>query len=308
MTTIKDIARLSGCSVSTVSRVLNNHPYVTAKKRKKIQQIINDLDYTPNAKARALSKGQAKHIGVMLPYANHPYHEKLTAGIYQEAFTQGYKVTLLPTNYELEIERGYLEELKAKTFDGLIITSKKISFDCISKYTKYAPIVCCESTENFPISSVSIDREASYLAVFTQLKEAGHKKIGLTVGREEQISASSRLLLKSFRTVFGSLDEETIFRSCHTFEDGIRAGNYFNKVKGITAILANGDDVGAGVLQSLQDKSIQIIGEENLLSSRLLHFSTIDHHLDACGKKAFQLLLSGEQTSFLIPYTLIERK
>lgn len=308
MTTIKDIAKLSGYSVSTVSRVLNDYPYVTAEKRKRIKQIIHDLDYTPNAKARALSNGNAKHIGVMLPYANHPYHEKLTAGIYQEAFQQGYKVTLLPTNYELDIEQRYLEELKAKTFDGLIITSKKISFERISEYTKYAPIVCCESTENFPISSVSIDREASYLAVFAQLKATGHKKIGLTVGREEYISASTRLLLKSFRSVFGSIDKETIFRECHTFEDGICAGHYFNKIKGITAIFSNGDDIGAGISQSLENKRIQIIGEENLLSSRLLNFSTIDHHLDVCGKKAFQLLLSGEKASLFIPYTFIERK
>lgn len=243
----------------------------------------------------------------MLPYANHPYHEKLTTGIYQEAFHQGYKVTLLPTNYELNIELRYLEELKAKTFDGLIITSKKISFERISEYLKYAPIVCCENTENFAIPSVSIDREASYLNVFTQLKAAGHQTIGLTVGRQEHISASSRLLLKSFYTVFGALNKDAIFRECHTFEEGICAGHFFNKINGLSAILANGDDIGAGILQSLKNKHIKIIGEENLLSSRLLNFSTIDHHLDECGKKAFQLLLSGKKASLLIPYTFIER-
>lgn len=70
MTSIRDIARLSGYSVSMVSRVLSHLPYVKEEKRVHIQKIIADLDYTSNQNAVNLSIGETKLIGVILPSIN----------------------------------------------------------------------------------------------------------------------------------------------------------------------------------------------------------------------------------------------
>ncbi|CRH22972.1 Transcriptional regulator (fragment) [Carnobacterium maltaromaticum] len=67
MTSIRDIARLSGFSVSTVSRVLNDHPYVSAEKRAHIQKIIKELDYTVNQNAVNLSIGKQKPLVLSSP-------------------------------------------------------------------------------------------------------------------------------------------------------------------------------------------------------------------------------------------------
>lgn len=308
MTTIRDIAKLSGYSVSTVSRVLNNHPYVTEEKRKKILSIMEELDYIPNIKARNLSSGHSKHIAVMIPFSDHPYTDKIVSGILKAAFKSGYKVTLLPTNYDLTIEKRYLDELAAKAWDGMIITSKKSSFDIISKYLKYAPIVCCEDTGDYPISCVSIDRGKSYHDLFTLLIKQGYKKIGLTVGRPEKDSASTAIVLEAYRKIIGSADSSLIFRDCRTYEDGIVAGKYFSQFEALEAIVTNGDDVAAGILQTFSLKDITVIGEENLLSSQLLKFPTIDHHLDQCGEASFHLLFKNEPETIMIPHTYIERK
>lgn len=307
MANIRDIAKLSGYSVSTVSRVLNNHPYVSEEKRAKILEIIRQLDYIPNAKARDLSKGKSKHIAVMIPYVEHPYSEKIVSGILAAAFDDGYKVTLLPTNYDPNIEKLYLDELAAKAWDGMIITSKKISFELIASYLKYAPIVCCEATGDFPISCVSIKREESYVNLFNNLKEQGYSKIGLTVGRPETVSASTSLVLKSYQRILGELEDAMIVGNCRSFEDGIQAGIHFSKIKKLDVIVTNGDDVAAGILQSINQNQVKVIGEENLLSSRLLGFSTIDHHLDQCGEAAFRLLSEEKGKTVVIPYTFISR-
>lgn len=306
MANIRDIAQLSGYSVSTVSRVLNNHPYVSEEKRAKILKIMHELDYIPNAKARDLSNGRSKHIAVMIPYANHPYSDKIVSGILSAAFDDGYKVTLLPTNYDPIIEKQYLDELAAKSWDGMIITSKKISFEMITSYLKYAPIVCCEDTGDFPIACVAIKREESYIDLFTSLKKQGYSKIGMTVGRSETVSASTALALECYQTTIGPLDEAMIVRNCRSFEDGLKAGIHFSKIKELDVIVTNGDDVAAGILQHIEQKQVKIIGEENLLSSRLLGFSTIDHHLDQCGEAAFHLLWE-KSTAVSIPYTFIKR-
>ncbi|TAR47962.1 LacI family transcriptional regulator, partial [Lactiplantibacillus plantarum] len=86
MTNIHDIARLSGYSVSTVSRVLNHQNYVSAKTRGDIEAVINKLDYVPNAVARNLSRGATLTIGVVLPHVDHPYFTQLLHGIMRAAF------------------------------------------------------------------------------------------------------------------------------------------------------------------------------------------------------------------------------
>ena len=103
---IRDIAKLTGYSVSTISRVINGHPYVDEEKRKEILAVMKEVDYIPNANARQLSYGKTKSIGVILPYTNHPYFDQLISGIIEAAFDYDYKVTLLPTGYQKEKERS----------------------------------------------------------------------------------------------------------------------------------------------------------------------------------------------------------
>lgn len=67
MANIRDIAKITGYSVSTISRVINNHPYVDDEKRAKVLQVMSDLNYVPNRSAQNLSYGRTKNIGVILP-------------------------------------------------------------------------------------------------------------------------------------------------------------------------------------------------------------------------------------------------
>ncbi|MBP1047824.1 LacI family DNA-binding transcriptional regulator [Enterococcus sp. BWM-S5] len=309
MTTIRDIARLADCSVTTVSRVLNRHPYVSEVKRKQILEIIDELDYVPSAQARDLSYGLSKNIGVLIPYANVPYYDKIISGVLNAAFKEGYKITLLPTNYEAEKEKYYLKQLAAKAFDGLIITSKVISFETIQQHLKYGPIVCCEDTGDYPISCVSFNREESYVEVFQHFKESGLRHIGLAVGRHQSISPSTALMLNAHKKVFGHFPEDSlVIPDCRNYEGGVKAGKLFAQLPQLDGIFANSDEVAAGILQTVDLHSIKIIGEENLLAGHLLHFSTVDHHLDRCGEEAFQLLFEPKNTRLSIPYRFIKRE
>ncbi|MHC5217489.1 LacI family DNA-binding transcriptional regulator [Enterococcus sp. LJL128] len=308
MTTIRDIARLAECSVTTVSRVLNNHPYVADEKRKQILSLIKELDYFPNARARELSRGLSKTIGVMIPHANVPYYEKIISGILKAAFKAEYKITLLPTDYDLEKEKDCLEQLAAKAFDGLIITSKLTPLETIQSYLKYGPIVCCEDTGTYPISCVSFGRMESYQEVFRYFKQKGTSAVGIVIGRNPSISPSSRVVLAAYQQVFGQPPaSEMVYTNCQSYTDGLNAGLFFSKTKKIDAILTNSDEVAAGILQTLNNPIVEIIGEENLLASKLLNISTIDHHLDRCGEAAFQLVFKENNSRLSIPYTFIQR-
>lgn len=309
MATIRDIAQLAGCSVTTVSRVLNNHPYVADEKREQILAIIEELDYIPNAQARDLSNGLSKNIGVLIPYANVPHYEKLISGILNAAFRADYRITLLPTNYDTTKEEFYLKQLAAKAYDGLIITSKSISFDVIQGYLKYGPIVCCEDTGSYPISYVSFQREQSYIEVFEHFKQHGLATIGLALGRDRSVSPSSRIVLSAYEECFGQAPATALlYYGCRSYEDGLKAGTYFSTLANAQAIFANGDDVAAGIIKGLPaTRKMEVIGEENLISSQLLGFSTVDHHLEQCGAEAFELLFKDQNSRTTIPYQFIKR-
>lgn len=106
MANIKDIARMANVSVSTVSRVLNQHPYVAEEKRLAVRQAMEELDYTPNRTAIDLIRGKTNTIGVILPYSDHPCFDKIVNGITKTAFEHQYATTLLPTKYDAAFEKS----------------------------------------------------------------------------------------------------------------------------------------------------------------------------------------------------------
>ncbi|AVK63505.1 LacI family transcriptional regulator [Lactobacillus sp. CBA3606] len=312
MTNIHDIARLSGYSVSTVSRVINHQKYVADEKRAKVEAIMQQLDYVPNRVARDLSSGRTKTIGVVLPYANHPYFARIIDGIVRAAFAAGYKITLLPTNYDRTVEQAYLDQLRSKAYDALIFTSRSSSLAVLTQYRKYGQIVCCEDPgDEEPLAAAYTDRMASYVRALTWAQTTGYQKMGVVLSRSSEISASTRVTRRAYEQVYGPLLARNLFVGAVTYDDGYRAGAYFAKLTPtVDAIFANGDDIGAGVHQYFVDEGlppIPVIGQENLLSSRLLKFSTIDHHLEALGQAAFQLAISTTTQHELIKSEFIRR-
>lgn len=84
------------------------------RKRKLVHQVMEELDYTPNRTAIDLIRGKTQTIGVILPYSDHPCFDKIVNGITKAAFRHEYATTLLPTNYNPDIEIKYLELLRMK--------------------------------------------------------------------------------------------------------------------------------------------------------------------------------------------------
>ncbi|MGK0550887.1 LacI family DNA-binding transcriptional regulator [Enterococcus faecalis] len=304
MTTIREIAKLSGYSVTTVSRVLNNHPYVAAEKRKKIQRIIDELNYKPNALARHLSLGKTNTIGVLIPYNDQPYFDKVLSGIIQQAFQQKLQVLLLPTNYDQRIECAYLEELATGAFDGMIVLSKANELAVFAPYKQQ--LVFCENIEDPSFFSIFIDRKAIYLDVFQKLQQAGITEVALTVNRDQTASANTRKMLEVYTQVFGSIAPNRFFKGCRTLADGQKVGQQLIKDHKLQAVLANSDEIAAGIQQITDDRFI-LIGQENTFLSEVLHFSTIHHPLRQLGQGAVSLFKEKQPQNIRLVSSFIQR-
>ncbi|MGH1057846.1 LacI family DNA-binding transcriptional regulator [Bacillus paranthracis] len=322
MANIKDIAKMAGVSVTTVSRVLNDHPYVSEEKRKAVIEIVEKLNYSQNANAVHLSKGKTNIVGVILPYINHPCFDAMVGGMMEVALAHNYRVLLCQTNYNKKEEMKSLHMLKTKQLDGLIICSRANDWEMIEPYASYGTIIACEDNDISNISSVYTNHSAAFQLGMNHLIEKGYKKIGYCTGRKLGPSSQKRfdVYKRQLQSIDEEVNEEWIFTECFTLEDGVRVAHKLKEMQHLPeALIVAGDEVAIGVMTEAEKLGIQvpedlaIIGFDNQPISQVLQLTTIDQNLKEIGKKAFEMFYrqtnaeSSKQEKVEIPYELVER-
>lgn len=123
MATLKDVARESGLTVGTVSRVLNNRGYISEKTRNRVYEVMKELNYQPNEMARSLSKQSSNTIGVIVPHIVHPYFAKLISNLEVAAYNNKYKILLFNSKGKNAREEEYIEMCRSNRVAGLILCS-----------------------------------------------------------------------------------------------------------------------------------------------------------------------------------------
>lgn len=155
MSTLKDVAEKCGVTVTTVSRMLNDRGYVSEKTKKKIRQAMKDLNYQPNAFARALSLKKSNFIGLIVPSAKNMYFCKVIDAVEHYVSLNGYKLLLCTSNLEPKKEIEYFDMLNANKVAGVIIAShtqdidKNIAIDApvisIDRVIPRIPSICSDN-------------------------------------------------------------------------------------------------------------------------------------------------------------------
>lgn len=296
MPTIHDIAKLSGYSAATVSRVLNQKKHVSKEAEEAIRQAIEELDYVPSEIARDLSRGKTLNIGIILPHTNHPFFTEILTGAINASFLTEYHLVILPSAYDEKRELGYLEQLRRSAFDGLIFTSHGLPLEKLAEYQKYGPIVCCEDPYDVSISAVYSKRSIALKDAFSWLKEHSYKTIGIMLSRDESVSATSKETLSAYKAVFKENPSQDLIKiGVSNYQDGYKkAKEWHEEGRVVDVIFSNGDDIVAGARQYYLDNQLELpflVGQDNQLSSQLMQISTIDYQFLEIGKKAFELVL-----------------
>jgi LacI family transcriptional regulator len=177
--TIQDIARQAGVSFQTVSRVLNNKPDVAEETRKRIQQVIKELDYYPSTLARGLRNQPTKTIGLIVPDSANPFFAEIAKGVENAGFTAGYSVILCNSNKMAQRELRHLELLQSKHVDGIIFITTTAQIRQIRPLIEHGiPVVMFyRDPGDLDVDTFIIDNQrAGYIAT-SHLIELGHKNI-----------------------------------------------------------------------------------------------------------------------------------
>lgn len=262
MVSIKDIAKASGVSVSTVSRVINNDGYVGKDTREKVLKVIKEYDYNPSSIARSLVKKQSNMLGVMIPHINSPFFLALMTSFEAEAKKRGYNLFLCYTNENTEDEENYLEVLSERRVDGIIVTPVGIKSSHFKKVSARIPIVFAgRSFDNLDISSVEVDNVSGSYRVVEHLIKKGHKRIGIVNGSLLISTGSKRWegAVKAFQEYNIEYDKEIVVDSDFTLMGGYKAALEILKHKNPpTAIYAANHLMSYGVIKALKENSIRV--------------------------------------------------
>lgn len=129
MASIRDVAQKAGVGVGTVSRVINGSGYVAEDTRKKIENAIHELEYTPNELARNLFKNRTGIVGVLVPDLDHPFFSAFVRETEIALYNKGYKAMICNTIGSSNRELDYLNMLDRNMVDGIITGSHTLHVD-----------------------------------------------------------------------------------------------------------------------------------------------------------------------------------
>ncbi len=194
---LKDVARVAGVSVSTVSRVLTGSPLVNAETRTRVQLAMDSLQYRPSRVARRLRRDSARAnlIGLIVPDIQNPFFAELVRGVERVAHQHGYMVFLGNTDEDGAKELEYVQLMRAESVDGLILPPSSDLHEIVAKLTSAGlPIVCVDRRlPDVSVDTVVADNEQGAYMATDHLLRIGHRHIGFIGGRAHLSTSAERL-------------------------------------------------------------------------------------------------------------------
>lgn len=261
--TIQDIAQRAGVSSQTVSRVLNNKPDVSEETRKRIEQVIAELEYRPSDLARGLRSRSTRTIGLVVPDSANPFFAEIAKGVEEGGFEAGYSVMLCNSARMLERELEYLEVLQSKGVDGIIfITTTTQTAHIRPLIERGTPVVLFfRDAGNLDVDTFKIDNhKAGYLAT-RHLIELGHRDIVCIRPHSDETPSGRRAngYIHALEEAGLAVRPELMPRGDNLYTGGEAAVSHLiAQGVGFSAIFASNDAMAIGAMRSLREHGLRI--------------------------------------------------
>src|SRR5687768_17312149 len=184
MATMVDVARLAGCSISTVSHVVNGTRHVEATTRERVMTAIAETGYKQDAVARALRRAQTDSIGLVVSDAGQPAFAEMVHGVEQEAARLGLTLLLASSAEDPNRELKAVDALLERRVDGLILARTSHSSDDVVTRVASAekPLVLMDRLFDLDLDQVGVENERPMETLVADLAARGHQRIALIAG------------------------------------------------------------------------------------------------------------------------------
>ncbi|MFD0829270.1 LacI family DNA-binding transcriptional regulator [Neobacillus sp. M.A.Huq-85] len=325
MATIADVAKRAGLSRATVSRVLNNHPNVTEDKKRLVREAMEALNYVPNTTAQRLRNQKTDTIAILVPVLTNPFFAYLLEAMDMVATQNHLQLLICQTRYSKQKELDFLELLRTKQVDGLILTSYENEWKKIEPYAELGPMVLCNEYERqTKVPVVRMDQvEASYIGT-RHLIEQGHERIACTNGDKSNLGKDRQAGYRRALEEYGlPIHQEWVFSNVYDIEDGKRTLRTIMNMKDRpTAVFTGSDQVAAGMIMAAKalgkkvPDDIAIIGFDDQPIAHVVEpaLTTIRQPIEEMGKTAMDVMIDAiahknqdNHLEILLPFDLVIR-
>jgi DNA-binding LacI/PurR family transcriptional regulator len=329
MPTIDEIARLANVSPATVSKVVNNRPYVSAETRRRIERVIAETGFVPSQRARGLSQRRSYVLGLMVPYTSDqlfsdPHLLEIMRGIEAEANLREYNLLLSTARAPAEAASACVRLLRSDAIDAAIVVETLDLQSFTAALTEQtAPWVVIGYAQHTGTYTVHADDYDGALRATRHLLDLGHRRIGLITSTPRPFALEERL--RGVRDALGAagltLDEALITVGDFSTASGEQAAQHLlDCPQPPTAIFALNDRMAFGVVRAAAERGLRVpedlsvVGFDDISQAALLTpaLTTVRQPGYALGVAAARLLfalLDGEQpeASGPIPTELVLR-
>ncbi|MBK0003507.1 HTH-type transcriptional regulator GalR [Erwinia sp. S38] len=305
MATIKDVARLAGVSVATVSRVINNSPKASENSRQAVTQAMESLKYHPNANARALAQQSTETIGLVVGDVSDPFFGAMVKSVDEVAWNTG-NFLLIGNGYHNEQkERQAIEQLIRHRCAALVVHAKKVPDSELIGLMKQIPgmVLLNRVLPGYEQRCIALDdRYGSWLAT-RHLIQQGHKNIAFICSNHSISDSSDRL-----QGYYDALKEHGL--PCNdrlvAFGEPDEVGGetamteLLGQGKTFSAVTCYNDSMAAGALAVLSDNGVRVpeeislIGFDDVLVSRYVRprLTTVRYPIITMAQQAAMLALA----------------
>lgn len=272
---MKDVARLAGVSVQTVSVVVNDKAVVSADTRDRILAAIDELGYRPLAAARSLRTGLTRTIGLMVADITNPFFARMADAVEDHAHAAGFNVILYNTHSDPERERTYLHIAAQRWVDGMLfVTTTDTLHGLRALQDAGIPVVAIDRIPSgYDGPSVILDNTRTGAMVAEHLLDLGHVRLAHICGPLDLRLSIERL--ESFQAAIRARGLEPLPHavgdaawSCESGYDAMR--QLLERAPAPTAVFASNDRLAIGAMRAVAERGlripddISIVGVDNI--------------------------------------------
>ncbi|MCQ2796469.1 MAG: LacI family transcriptional regulator [Bacilli bacterium] len=299
--TIYEVAKASGVSLATVSRVINHQSNVTEETKKKVNATIARLGYKPSALAQALATNRTTHIGVIIPSANYVYISNLLYGLTESAKEKGFVLSLFVTNHNKDEAKKMVENVITSHVDGAIIFDDELEDKDIESMSSYnvPAIVINNKVVEEKIGCVYFGYEHLLKKIIANMITNKNNK-PITFLQVENGGRLINRMEKACYDIHELLNRKCSTISCHdsyqkTYE---YFKKYFSKNKKKGYFIASRDSIAMAVINAALENGLKVPNDVEVLSiigTKYAHMmapqiSSMHIDLIEVGKKAMDML------------------
>ncbi len=323
MATLKDVARESGLTVGTVSRVLNNRGYISDDARRKVDEAMKKLNYRPNEVARSLHRKSTNTIGLIVPHIRHPYFTEMISNLENQAYKKGYRILLCNSQSIREKEKEYIDICTGNQVAGIILCSGSVAVEVFDEIE--VPVITIERFVDNGTASVECDNRQGGALAAEKLIACGCRNL-LHFGNIGGVFMPADMRTEGFREVCEKrkvpfvelMAEQTQYndlRYSEVIEEALR------KYPQTDGLFANSDLIAAQTLQVCRKlhisvpEQLRIIGfdDVSIASITTPQLTTIHQPVKEMAEIAMNLLHDAASGKLVpkrtvLPVSLVERE